>query len=62
MSLTSNQKFQLQQEYCKQNKLPCFASLRCFSCKKDIWEFISEEKAKSTLITGCPCCNRTFVD
>jgi len=60
--LTSQQKFELQKEYCKVNGLPLFSALRCYSCWKDIYEYITEEKAKTTLITGCPCCNHSFVD
>lgn len=60
--MTSYQKFQLQKEFCKENSLPLFCGQLCWSCKKDIFEHISEETARTTLITGCPCCNYSFVD
>jgi PP-loop superfamily ATP-utilizing enzyme len=60
--MTSYEKFKLQEEFCKEKKLPLFSSQYCYFCKKDIYEHIDVEKAKSTLITGCPCCHRSFVD
>lgn len=60
--LNSHQKYELQKEYCKINKEPLFSLRLCYFCQKDIYEHITEEKAKSTLITGCPFCNRSFVD
>lgn len=60
--MNSYDKFKLQQEFCKENNLPLFSSQHCFKCRKDIYEYITEVKAKTTLITGCPCCNQTFVD
>lgn len=60
--MNSLEKFQLQLTYCKESNLPCFCSIICFSCMKDIFEKITEETAKTTLITGCPHCNYSFVD
>lgn len=60
--MTSQEKFQLQLTYCKVNKLPCFCSILCYKCKKDIFERITEKTANTTLITGCPHCNYSFVD
>lgn len=60
--MTSTEKFQLQLTYCTENKLPCFCSIRCYKCNRDIFEKITEETAKTTLITGCPHCNYSFVD
>jgi len=34
----------------------------CWGCHKQIYERISIEKASSELITGCPWCNKTYVD
>lgn len=73
-------KIQAQRSYCRENKIPVFASSSCFGCnsrifslqeKKELlfgktysslYELISIEKASSSLITGCPCCNRSYVD
>ena len=62
LPLTSFDKFELQKQFCKENNIPLFSAQICYSCQKDIYEHITEEKAKSTLITGCPVCNRSFVD
>jgi hypothetical protein len=34
----------------------------CWSCKKQIYNLISKEKASSELVTGCPYCKRDFCD
>lgn len=61
-ALTSEQKFELQRTYCKERNLPLFSGIRCWRCRVDIWEYISEEDAKTKLITGCPKCAYSFVD
>lgn len=60
--MNSLEKFQLQLTYCKENKVPCFCSIFCYNCNKDIFKKITEELSKTTLITGCPYCNYSFVD
>lgn len=61
--MTSIEKKEAQTKYCKEKKLPNFANtLYCFCCNKDIWEGISDEKASTELITGCPHCFKSFVD
>lgn len=73
-------KIQAQRSYCRENKIPVFASSSCFGCnsrifslqeKKELlfgktysclYEYIPMEEASSSLITGCPCCNRSYVD
>lgn len=53
----------LQKEYCKENGLPFFAPTgRCWGCRKDVWEKISEERASSELITGCVRCGYSYCD
>lgn len=65
---------QAQKEYCKSNGYPMFAPNNgiCYSCGRNIYHKvvyhsgnvggISVKKAGSTLITGCPFCNRSYVD
>lgn len=62
MTLSSNEKYKLQEEFCKERNFPLFAAQYCYSCKNDIYEKITEEKAKTTLITGCPYCCISFID
>lgn len=62
-----------QANFQKEKGYPDFApkSGRCFSCGNNIYSQmdrgsyttgISVQKASSELITGCPHCNRSFVD
>lgn len=60
--MNSQQKFQLQVDFCKEKKLPLFCSILCYRCKKNIFEKFTEEYCKTRLITGCPHCNYSFVD
>jgi hypothetical protein len=68
----------LQKKLCEERGLPHFAprSGRCFRCYEQIYEKkewtdyhgkkhtsgISTEKAGTTLVTGCPHCNKSFCD
>jgi len=55
------EKIEAQKEYCKNNDLPFFAPYTvCPNCKRDIWDKITLEQAKTELITGCPYCNRSY--
>lgn len=60
-------KREAQKELCKEG-YPNFAEFgtddkgNCISCRKNIWEYISLEKASTELITGCPICHRTYCD
>lgn len=60
--MTSQQKFQLQVDFCKEKKLPMFAPKLCFRCRNSVFEKYDEEYCKTKLITGCPHCNYSFVD
>ena len=58
-----------QREYCdKDTPAPNFADFgtnskgECYNCRKNIWKHITLEKASNQLITGCPCCSRTYCD
>lgn len=63
-----------QKDYATAKQHPHFAPAdgKCYKCKKPIYEQsedaggfkrgISVEKAGSTLITGCPHCNRSYCD
>lgn len=66
-----------QKKYCEENKAPHFAPHdgRCWSCSRNIYEPIERqygenkftngitvEKAGSSLVTGCPHCNRSYCD
>ena len=62
-----------QADLCKTKQYPHFAPTSgiCYNCKKNIYEQIdrgtyktgiSVESATSSLITGCPHCNRTYCD
>ena len=58
------EKINLQRQYCLLHRTPMFASNsdRSWCCGKDIWEKISKEEASTKLITGCPFCNKSFVE
>lgn len=51
---------QSQEEYCKKNKLPHFAPQDgiCTNCKKDM----VNKNWKTTLITSCPNCNKSYCE
>ena len=66
-----------QREYCRKNDKPHFAPYDgvCWKCRKNIYEpqkqkygnreyttGITTEQAGSSLVTGCPHCNRSFDD
>lgn len=52
----------LQEEYCKENKLPQFlVGSRCYRCGYNIAEHFKEEMGKK-LITGCPKCHISFCE
>lgn len=66
-----------QAEYCKKNKLPHFApnNGNCWNCGSNIYSEhtrelrdkiystgISVKEARESLVTGCPHCNRSYVD
>lgn len=58
-----------QRKYCnKGTSTPNFADFgtnskgECYNCRKNIWKHITLEKASTKLITGCPCCSRTYCD
>lgn len=56
-------RYEVQKEFCKQKGYPLFAPEDiCFKCGAKIWDLISEEKASSELITGCPKCHWSFCD
>ena len=57
-------KIYLQKKYCEKNNAPNFAPNDgfCWSCGAQIYNHISEETAKSTHITGCPHCHRSYCD
>lgn len=35
---------------------------QCFSCHKNVYEYIDDDTVKTGMITGCPVCHKTFVD
>lgn len=35
---------------------------QCFSCHKNVYEYIDDDTVKTGMITGCPVCHRSFVD
>jgi uncharacterized protein with PIN domain len=54
-----------QHEFCKQNKAPFFmpSNGRCWKCKEDIIKILIERGEDGTsLVTGCPKCNRSYCD
>lgn len=57
-------KIKAQKEYCEKHNVPHFAPNDgvCWCCNNQIYEHISIEKASNELITGCPCCNRSYCD
>jgi len=59
-----NHLLKLQADYCKRTGLPDFAPKNgiCYSCHRQIYQYISEKKASTELITGCPICHRSYCD
>ena len=53
-----------QKKYCEENKVPMFAPPNgyCWSCRTNIYTIISVKEASARLITGCPHCNKSYVD
>lgn len=58
-----------QRKYCdKGTSTPNFADFgtnskgECLDCRENIWKHITLEKASTELITGCPCCSRSYCD
>lgn len=53
-----------QGKYCKANNLPYFAPVRenCSNCHRNVFAGYTMEQCKTTLITGCPFCHKSFVD
>lgn len=35
---------------------------QCFSCHRNIYEYVDDATVKTGMITSCPVCHRTFVD
>lgn len=58
----SQQKYEAQEQYCKDNKLPMFAFKVCHNCRRDYWKNITLTEAQSELITGCKICGNSFCD
>lgn len=57
-------KINAQKEYCDKNNLPYLAPKNglCYNCLQQIYMEIKFERAKNSLITGCPHCHRSFCD
>lgn len=64
-----------QRDYCKKQGIPNFAPAldgKCYRCNRDIYRPITHpdghitgitvEQATTSLVTGCPHCNYSFVD
>lgn len=55
-----------QKELREKHDYPCFAPSNgnCYNCRKNVYSEggISVEKASRELTTGCPHCNKSFVD
>jgi hypothetical protein len=65
MNEETKEKIDLQRDYCKRKTGGEFYAPSdgvSWCCRRNIWDKISKEQASTELITGCPYCNRTFVD
>ena len=54
-----------QEKYCDEVKVPLFMPQNgiCWSCKRDIIPRLIEKGEDGTsLVTGCPICNRSYCD
>lgn len=58
-----------QAKYCEENGYPHFAPRNgiCLHCSRQIYDTdyeagITTEEASSTLVTGCPYCNKSYCD
>jgi formamidopyrimidine-DNA glycosylase len=60
---TVKNKIFAQNKYSTTHKVPIFAPSNgvCFSCKEQIYDKISLDKAANEIITFCPHCNYSFV-
>lgn len=59
----ARRRYKLQVEHCNNRKVPILApSFACFSCGFPIWTAISDEEAKSSLVTCCPRCHASFCE
>lgn len=64
MTINKDEAIEAQKQYCDEHEAPFFAPLNgiCWSCKKQIFNIIPVETARSSLITGCPNCHRSYCD
>lgn len=62
--MDSEKLYNIFQERVKQGKVIDWLSGRkeCFSCHKNIYEYLDYEDVSQYSITGCPICHRSFVD
>ena len=62
--LDTKKALEAQKKYCDENNVPQFAPTngRCDRCFANIYDYITVERAGTTLITGCPECHTSFVD
>lgn len=58
------EKLEAQKKYCEGLKTPWWIPYDgvCYSCHRQIMNCYTLKGAKSTVITGCPHCHRSFVD
>lgn len=57
-------KIKLQQKFTEKNGLPFFAPEDgvCFTCQRNIFQYMKEEEAGGRHITGCPYCHASFTE
>lgn len=59
-------RYKAQLEHCEASNSPIFVPIDgfCEYCKKNIWNWIPLEIAKSKIITGCPnpICHKSYCD
>jgi len=64
MNESTKEKVELQEKYCNLKEIPMFipSDGRCYYCKRDITKAYTQKEIGSKQITGCPYCNKSFLD
>lgn len=64
MTKDVEEKIKAQDDLCAKRKYPHFVPYDgiCYRCYRQIYEAISLDDAKETLISGCPYCHVSYCD
>ena len=64
MKIELKKKIEAQKEFCERTEAPFFAPYDgiCWACHHQVFDRLTEDQCKNSLITGCPWCNRSYCD